>query len=256
MCTQGKVVKNISVFIVIFVLSGWITCSRASWAGIEDYHVMACDTMARFPDYRGHDGEQDIDFKRAVTSGDWRLVRSYLIWGYATPENLTKAQKARVEKERISVDLIPYSARGDRATVLRYLRSGADPNVDAEADGFVFPLAWAARCDHPEIVEILLARGAKINAQFTYHGAQGWVEGSTALEWAVESGSRRSVAVLLAHHANPHLVSSLKSPPGFESWGITPGKNATVLDNTTDKEIKKMIRKALRSQRHRSVKRD
>jgi hypothetical protein len=252
---QGKAFKNATIFVVLIMFAGWIASSRVSWASIDAGDAIACDTMARLPDYRKHDHDHDADFTIAVASGDWRQVRSYLLWGYATPENLTAAQKARIERERISADLIPYSARGDRTTVLRYLRLGADANVDADADDFVFPLAWAARCDHPEVVKILLAHGARVDARFTYPGSRGWIVGSTALEWAVQSGARRSVAALLAHHANPRLVSSFEPLPGFESLAVTPKKDETVLDAATDSEIRKMIAKVLKAQRGRPAKR-
>ena len=229
---------------MLFVWGGIVSSSTAG-----SHMDGKCKTMARPPDHSHQNNDNAALFTVAVASGDWGLVRAYLLWEYATPGNLTPRQKARVERERLSAELIPYSAKGDRRTVLRYLRLGADPNAGANADDFAFPLAWAARCDHPDVVKILLAHGAKVNARFTYPLTTGMGVDATALEWAVENDARKSVAVLLAHGANPRLMSHFEPLPGFEHFVDTSKGTRTALDAAADPEIRRMIRKVLKDRR-------
>ena len=239
---------KVTAFVALAVLLMWAGSSRNGWARIDVGTAGLCETMSRVSAFRDDNPDYDPDFAVAIKEKRWDDVRSFLMQGYLLPEGLTTQQKARIARERLSAALIPASAGGDRATVLRLLRRGADPNTQASLDDYVFPLAWAARCDHPEIVKILLAHGAKVNARFTYPGSQGWVVGSTALQWAIESDARRSVAILLANGANPRLVSSFKPLEGLEKWAIIPKKNETLLDYAYDKDVRKMLWRALRHQ--------
>jgi hypothetical protein len=243
---SGK--ASIFTILATLVLLGWLVSSRVCWAKIDGDDALACETMSHVSAFRDDNTNYDPDFAVAIKEKRWADVRAFLMQGYLLPEGLTARQKARIAQERNSAALIPASAGGDRVIVSRLLRRGADPNTQASVDDYVFPLAWAARCDHPEIVKALLAHGAKVNARFTYPGSWGWVVDSTALEWAVESGARRSVAILLAQGANPRLISHFKFLPGSRTTGFLQTKRTTVLDDTDDVVIKKMIRKALKDQ--------
>lgn len=217
-------------------------------AAIDSDDATECRTMGNVSAYSINDNiRYDPDFAGAIRRKNWGLVRGYLLSGQRWPYRLTASQKASLERERISAELIPASARGDRSAILRLLRHGADPSAEALFDDYAFPLAWAARCDHPETVKILLAHGARVNARFSYATTvDGGLVGVTALEWAVESGARRSVAVLLAHGANPRLTSHYESLPDVNGVVYKERDTSTVLDSATDPEVKRMIRKALK----------
>jgi ankyrin repeat protein len=60
-----------------------------------------------------------------------------------------------------------------------------------------FALNWAALNDHPEIIKLLLARGAAINGQN--------LSGYTALHHAGEAGSASATQALLAGGADPDI---------------------------------------------------
>lgn len=255
MYIQVGVFEKTFVTIVLTALLLWAGSSRNCWARIDVDDARDCETMSHVSAFREDNPNYDPDFAVAIKEKRWADVRAFLVQGYLIPEGLTARQKARIAGERLSAALTPASAGGNRATVSRLLRRGADPNTEANVDDYVFPLAWAARCDHVEIVKMLLAHGAKVNVRFTYPGSWGWVVDCTALEWAVESGARGSVAILLAHGANPRLISYFKFLPGSRTTGFLQKKRTTLLDDADDVEIRKMIRKALKDHRNAHAKR-
>ena len=67
---------------------------------------------------------------------------------------------------------------GDIETVKQHLVAGTEADVK-DKEGWT-PLHWAASNDHKEIVELLIAAGAKVNAEDT----AGEYRGSTPLDWA------------------------------------------------------------------------
>ena len=67
---------------------------------------------------------------------------------------------------------------GDIETVKQHLVAGTEADVK-DKDGWT-PLHWAASNDHKEIVDLLIAAGAKVNAEDT----AGEYRGSTPLDWA------------------------------------------------------------------------
>lgn len=238
-----------ATYIALAVLLLWAGSCRDSWAGIDATAAAACETMSHASSFREDSPNHDPDFAAAIKEKNWGIVRAFLIAGYPLPEGLTGQQKSRLARERISVALIPAAAGGNRATVSRLLRRGADPNARVDADDYAFPLAWAAKCDHVEIVEMLLAHGARVDARFSYPEASGIVGNSTALMWAAESGAREPVATLLAHHADPGVHSTWHFPP--DAAGV---RNSAALDLAGDREIRKMLRKALKDRASKAKK--
>ena len=67
---------------------------------------------------------------------------------------------------------------GDIETVKQHLAAGTEMDVKGK-DGWT-SLHWAASSDHKEIVELLIAAGANVNAEDT----AGEYRGSTPLDWA------------------------------------------------------------------------
>jgi cytochrome c len=80
---------------------------------------------------------------------------------------------------------------GDVALVAKLLDEGADIN---EADTFATALHWAALSDHAEVVAVLAARGADLNAKSDLLG--------TPLHAAAQRDHSGVVLVLLDHGAN------------------------------------------------------
>ena len=78
---------------------------------------------------------------------------------------------------------------GDIETVKQHLAAGTEMDVKGK-DGWT-SLHWAASNDHKEIVELLIAAGANVNAEDT----AGEYRGSTPLDWAP-----KETAVLLRKH--------------------------------------------------------
>ena len=101
--------------------------------------------------------------------------------------------------------LLDATKRGDEAAVRSLLAEGADPNV-AQGDGLT-ALHLAAQAGNLEIAELLLAGGAKVEAQTR-------IGGYTALHVASQGAHGAVVSVLLAAGANTGAVTT--------TTGVTP----------------------------------
>ena len=101
--------------------------------------------------------------------------------------------------------LLDATKRGDEAAVRSLLAEGADPNV-AQGDGLT-ALHLAAQAGNLEIAELLLAGGAKVEAQTR-------IGGYTALHVASQGAHGAVVSVLLAAGANAGAVTT--------TTGVTP----------------------------------
>ena len=101
--------------------------------------------------------------------------------------------------------LLDATKRGDEAAVRSLLAEGADPNV-AQGDGLT-ALHLAAQAGNLEIAELLLAGGAKVEAQTR-------IGGYTALHLASQGAHGAVVSVLLAAGANAGAVTT--------TTGVTP----------------------------------
>jgi ankyrin repeat protein len=88
-------------------------------------------------------------------------------------------------------ELIEASARGDAAEVQNRLNQGADVNAWVSEKT---PLSEAAYYGHTNIVELLVSKGADVNAKRTRSG-------HTALNGAAAKGRKDVVEFLLAHGA-------------------------------------------------------
>lgn len=86
---------------------------------------------------------------------------------------------------------------GDIADVRRLLDLYGRDIIDRRDSIEARALTWAAFSDHQDIVELLLARGADIDAPGTY--------GRPALTWAVNQGHDALARYLLEQGANPHV---------------------------------------------------
>jgi len=96
----------------------------------------------------------------------------------------------------------------DVKEVEQVIKAGAD--VNARNNGVV-PLAWAASGCHKEIVELLLANGAEVNARDTHSGL---FRGMTPLMWAVHRCKKDIVELFLAKGAD----IGIKDNSGKTAW--------------------------------------
>lgn len=107
--------------------------------------------------------------------------------------------KTKLEIDRTIVDAI----QRERLEIAKLLiQEGIDPAFKGVIS--IEALVVAARDGRDEIVELLLARGAKINGKYdTSFEGQGSVEGVTALMAAACHGREKTVKLLLKAGANP-----------------------------------------------------
>jgi len=110
------------------------------------------------------------------------------------------------QQKRRNAALVEAVRAGDVKATAAHLDAGADVNA-RDADG-ITPLMHAAHgdrpdiadptaTDHPEIVELLLKRGAEVNAKTD--------TGFVALFWAARYGHAGVAKVLIAHGADVNV---------------------------------------------------
>lgn len=98
--------------------------------------------------------------------------------------------------------------RGRRDVAELLIARGADVNAVSD-DGGHTPLHKAAIVGHTQVAELLIANGAAVDARNS-----GWLDsGCTALHMAAESGSKGMVELLLARGANIHATTDDGSTP-------------------------------------------
>ena len=96
----------------------------------------------------------------------------------------------------VAADIVDAARAGDRAQVQAFLQGKVDVNTPA-LDGAT-ALHWAVNRDDLEMVDVLLAAGAKVDVANDF--------GSTPLSLACENGSAAMVDRLLKAGANPNAV--------------------------------------------------
>lgn len=105
-------------------------------------------------------------------------------------------EKFRIEE--LSKPLLEHAYSGDIAEINSLLEAGASPNVRGEIDNDLrhwkwTPLLYAAESGHEEVVQVLLAAGARVNYSSTAD--------YTALMAAAENGHEEIVRTLLLEGA-------------------------------------------------------
>lgn len=111
--------------------------------------------------------------------------------------------------------------RGDASAVEHALACGADPNaVDPRLPApFLFrALSTAAARGNPEIVRVLLARGADVDGRDA--------GGGTALIWACNGGFVECARLLLEAGADVHL----RNDDGYTAHGRIPGDRRELIE--------------------------
>ncbi len=186
----------------------------------------------------------------AIRQGHWDAVQEYLEDGVKIPDQLSGKVRDRVRREMASARLFVASARGDLRLMRRFLHRGADPNAVSTSD-FMSPLAWAAVCDHPMAVDLLVSHGASVDLHYGYANGGGVTEQTTALLDASSVGARRAVAALLAHHANPNaeIIGCAKWDTNDDESGgkFTCKRGRKIVDNAISVARDPVIRRMLRA---------
>lgn len=114
--------------------------------------------------------------------------------------------------------LIEAVWRGSELAVRSALALGADPSF-ADPRPFVGELNTPLHLsvDHPELVALLLASGANVNAR----DSSGW----TPLMRACNAGAFEVALMMLEHGAEPHA----RNDEGYTAWGRIPGNCTRLL---------------------------
>lgn len=160
--------------------------------------------------------------QECASTGQWGEGEDNWMFDYA----LERAQRERggrePERARLgrSISLIPAAARGDLARLRLLIRQGADVNFHLPLDVSLSPLAWAARCDHPEAVDLLVRAGARVNKPLLWAWGRASYTNSSALIWASRGGSARAIEALLRRGARP-MRETVETEDGFAP-GQTP----------------------------------
>ncbi len=145
------------------------------------------------------------------------------IWGGADPQILIDTWPQVGLHLFRSMLLLMAVANNNSRQVRELLRQGADPNLDAE-DSLMTPLITAASCASPEITDLLIQAGAKVNQGSYYeYGGDEETTNSAPIRWAAERGNLEIVQSLLRAGANPNaqeIDSTLNSNVTYRD--ITP----------------------------------
>jgi hypothetical protein len=94
---------------------------------------------------------------------------------------------------------------GNKDAVAVLLEHKADPNFRYSSDSAATPLHQAAQQGVVEIAELLLDKGAKVDARDKY--------GKTPLHWAVGSRQLEAARLLLEHKADPNAMDVSGATP-------------------------------------------
>jgi len=137
--------------------------------------------------------------------------------------------------------------RGDLAAVQIELNNGGKVNAK-DMDNWT-PLHIAVRFKHQELVELLIASGANVNAQ------GGWQK-AAPLHWASSAGHMKIVELLIANGANVNAKAKNGGTP--LDWAKVEGKQQVAdfifkQGGKTEEQLKKNIVKLLYSKDKLSI---
>ena len=219
----------------------------ASAAELTD-GMINCNIMRR--EWTSTDTTETQRMMEEIQRGRWDDVREIILDGAKVPDRLSGKARVRVRREMASAHLFLASARGDLGLMRRLLRRGAEPNAVSTGD-LLSPLAWAAVCDHPMAVDLLVSHGASVDLHYGYANGGGVTEQTTALLDASSVGARRAVAALLAHHANPNaeIIGCANWDTNEDESGgkFTCKRGRKIVDNAISVARDPVIRRMLRA---------
>ena len=111
------------------------------------------------------------------------------------------------------IDINSAAVTGDIETVKQHLAAGADVNGWPDEGGQAPPLYWAAHEGHKEIVELLIANGADVNAKDR--------RGETSLHAAALSPRKEIAELLIAEGADVNAKDQKGKTPLDTAYGQT-----------------------------------
>lgn len=150
--------------------------------------------------WAGHSGGNSTAFRRYLDDGITVIV---LHNGASDPDAIASSVARLMLEESASgsaqSDLWDAATSGDLTAAQTALSAGADAKaLDTRSSrNGRYALNWAAIDNHPDMIRLLLAHGAAIDAQNS--------TGFTALHHAAESGAAAAAQALLAAGANPAI---------------------------------------------------
>jgi ankyrin repeat protein len=120
----------------------------------------------------------------------------------------------KAHEPQLTQHLTDAADQGDLAAVSRLLAEhpGLVNSTNGNAHGST-PLHFAAHSGHADVIRVLLAHGANINARNN--------EGQTPLMIAADSSQTETVKLLLANHAD----ANLKDNSSHTAWNYAGGGN-------------------------------
>lgn len=161
------------------------------------------------------------------------------------------APKSEAQRVELETQMCEAAKKGDIETIRKLLDAGVSPNARIFG-AYVPALQWAAGEGHPDVVKLLLSRGAKVENAIIRAAEkldpeildlmvkQGGdvnllFEYKTPLKVAIEAGKVENVRWLLAHGANVNFVSDRQQTPALTSAvAHHPSLIPLLLDNGAD----------------------
>jgi ankyrin repeat protein len=166
-------------------------------------------------------GVEPRNLRAAAGAGDVALVRELIGTreagrrrAFHRPHSGFPEWAPSDDPRQVLDEALAYAARSDRIDVLDVL---VDAGADVEADVYRgTPLIWAAACGRAAAVERLLALGADPTTRGTFGGPTHG-DGITALHIAAEAGAQDVCRLLLEAGADPSVVDGhgYGSPEGW-----------------------------------------
>ncbi len=171
-------------------------------------------------------GRTPLDF--AIMRGQEEAVETLRKHGGKTGAELKAAQPDPPTAKAPDISIHMAAEKGNIEAVKQHLNAGTDVNAKDENSDFIgwTPLHWAAGEGHEgqkEIVELLIAKGADVNAKTP--------DGLTALFAAILGADKEIIELLIAKGADVNVRGFL---------GMTP---LNMADDEGEKEIADLLRK-------------
>lgn len=169
--------------------ANWRTASQSNDRELLEKYLQAFPSGTHASEARTH--VENLDWESASKVGRVTAYEKYLV-SHAEGQHVEAAKaaiaegRARVNREDAEklTQLMRASARGDRGLVTQLLADGADPNVRSREQS-VTALMFAAYFGHTEVVNLLLEKGAAVDAK---DGG-----GNGPIDWAAVGG-RKDIA--------------------------------------------------------------
>jgi ankyrin repeat protein len=175
-------------------------------------------------------GVQPRNLRAAAGLGDTELIAELLDSpeagahrGFYRPHGGFPAWTPSGDPQEVRDEALAWAARNDRTEAIDLLVArGADPDADVYRGT---PLAWAAAVGRPRAIQRLVARGAGPNHRSSFGGPDHG-GGVTPLHLAAQNGLREAIDALLAAGADPSVRDDLHGGTPAD-WAAHSGRAVT-----------------------------